>query len=183
LAHESNAAVVVAAHFAKGNAALKDALDRIVGSGVMARDPDAMLLLTPHAEPDAHTVSFILRDHKERPEFVVKWQYPLMEREFSLDPKNLKKSDMNRPNCATKDDVFSVLDPGDEVTKDEIIERVRKRTGCSQAAASKAFRDAEFDVIHKVNSRFRSGTSPLKLYGLCKDRDMKPETNPGPDPE
>jgi 5S rRNA maturation endonuclease (ribonuclease M5) len=42
----SNAAVVIAHHFAKGNQSLKNAMDRTSGSGVFSRAPDAMISLT-----------------------------------------------------------------------------------------------------------------------------------------
>jgi RecA-family ATPase len=40
LATETGAAIAFGAHFAKGNASAKEAIDRISGSGVFARDPD-----------------------------------------------------------------------------------------------------------------------------------------------
>ena len=48
-------AFVYAHHFSKGNKAETDHIDRASGSGVFARDPDAILTLTPHEE-DFHLV-------------------------------------------------------------------------------------------------------------------------------
>ena len=48
LAVKSKAAIVFSAHFSKGNQAGKESVDRVSGSGVFARDPDAILSLTKH---------------------------------------------------------------------------------------------------------------------------------------
>ena len=50
LALDTDAAIVFGAHFAKGNASLKEAIDRFSGSGVIGRDPDSIVTLTQHAE-------------------------------------------------------------------------------------------------------------------------------------
>lgn len=84
-----DAAVVFAHHFAKGNAANKDAKDRASGSGVLSRDPDALLALTRHEESDCYTVSTDLRYLPRLPEFVVRWAFPLMSADESLDPRRL----------------------------------------------------------------------------------------------
>ena len=46
LANNLNCAVVFAAHFPKGNLSKRTAMDRISGSGVFARDPDAIITLS-----------------------------------------------------------------------------------------------------------------------------------------
>src|SRR5262249_22578796 len=78
LAQSSGAAVVVAHHFAKGDSTAKSAVDRMSGAGAWARDPDSIVVLTPHEEENCFTVSSILRNLPQLPEFVVAWDYPLM---------------------------------------------------------------------------------------------------------
>ena len=58
----AGAAVAFGAHFAKGNAAGKEHLDRVSGSGVWARDPDAIITATRHEEDDAFAVEMTLRN-------------------------------------------------------------------------------------------------------------------------
>lgn len=77
-------------HFSKGNQSLKEALDRIGGSGTFARDPDSILIFTPHKEPGCFTVELVLRSFKEIPPFVVRWDFPIFVREWQLDPEDLK---------------------------------------------------------------------------------------------
>lgn len=91
LAVETGAAVCYGCHFAKGNASAKEAIDRISGSGVFARDPDSLLIFTKHDEPDAFTVDPILRNFAPVEPFVVRWHYPLFESATDLDPAKLKQ--------------------------------------------------------------------------------------------
>ena len=91
LAVESNSAIAYASHFSKGNQSQKEALDRVSGSGVFARDPDCLLILTRHAEEDAFTVESILRNFAPVQPFVVRWKFPLLTRDETLDPEDLKK--------------------------------------------------------------------------------------------
>lgn len=91
LSATTKAAVAMAGHFAKGNAAGKEAMDRISGSGVFARDPDTLLVFTKHEEPEAFAVEMILRNLSPKEPFVVQWRYPLFERDCDLDPANLKR--------------------------------------------------------------------------------------------
>ena len=58
----TGAAVVVAHHFAKGDSTTKNAMDRMSGAGAWARDPDSIVVLTPHEEQDCFTVTPILRN-------------------------------------------------------------------------------------------------------------------------
>ena len=78
LATSTGAAVAFSAHFAKGDATLKSSVDRISGSGVFARDPDAILTLTgiPNDEGAFHVES-TLRNCRALPTFAVRFQYPV----------------------------------------------------------------------------------------------------------
>jgi RecA-family ATPase len=86
----SGSAVVLAHHFAKGEAGMKEAMDRMSGAGAWARDPDALVVLTPHEEEDCFTVSTILRHMRRIPEWVVQWDYPLMRMAKDLNPEALR---------------------------------------------------------------------------------------------
>jgi hypothetical protein len=91
IAVQTGAAIAYGAHFSKGNQSQKNAIDRISGSGVYGRDPDALLIFTEHDEPDAFTVEPILRDFAPVEPFVVRWEFPLMHRADDLDPAKLKQ--------------------------------------------------------------------------------------------
>src|SRR6185436_9425797 len=86
LAVKTGAAVAFGAHFSKGNQAAKESIDRISGSGVFARDPDSILVMTQHETKDAFTIDATLRNLKPLEPFCVRWQFPLMRRDEKLDP-------------------------------------------------------------------------------------------------
>ena len=91
VAVQTGAAVAFGAHFAKGNAAGKESIDRISGSGVWARDPDSIIIATPHEIEGAFSVEMTLRNFPQPLPFVIRWQYPLMIRDGDLDPSRLRQ--------------------------------------------------------------------------------------------
>jgi len=117
LATETGAAIAFGAHFAKGNAAGKEAIDRISGSGVFARDPDSLLIFTKHETEDAFTVEPILRNFAPVKPFVVRWKFPLMQRDDELDPHRLKQAG-GRPTKFRADDLLALLPPEGLATRD-----------------------------------------------------------------
>lgn len=91
LAVKTGAAVAFGAHYAKGNAAAKQAIDRISGSGVFARDPDAIVTATQHEEEDCFAVNMVLRNFPPQPDFTIRWRFPRMVRDETLDPQDLRQ--------------------------------------------------------------------------------------------
>jgi hypothetical protein len=108
LATETGAAIAFGAHFAKGNASSKEAIDRISGSGVFARDPDSLLIFTKHETDDAFTVEPILRNFAPVEPFAVRWQFPLMQLADDLDPAKLKQAGGRKPENSP-DDLLKLL--------------------------------------------------------------------------
>lgn len=109
LAQSSGAAVVVAHHFAKGDSTAKEAGDRLSGAGAWVRDPDSIVVLTPHEEPDCFTVTSILRNLPRLPEFVVSWEFPLMRVAKDLNPEALRRPQAKNKVCSDKEFVDQVL--------------------------------------------------------------------------
>lgn len=91
IAVASGASIVVGHHFSKGNQAGKESMDRVSGSGVFGRAPDAVVIITKHEQEDVYTVETTLRNHKRLEPFCVKWDHPLMVRSEEHDPSKLKK--------------------------------------------------------------------------------------------
>lgn len=91
-AKECGAAIAFGAHFSKGNQSAKSAIDRISGSGVMARDPDAILTLTQHEQEDCYVLDAIVREFKPLPPVVLEWAYPIMSVRNDLDALKLKQA-------------------------------------------------------------------------------------------
>jgi hypothetical protein len=109
LAQSSGAALVVAHHFAKGDSANKEAADRMSGAGAWVRDPDSIMVMTPHEEPDCFTVTSILRNLPRLPEFVVSWEFPLMRLAPELNPEALRRPQAKNKICTDRDFVEAVL--------------------------------------------------------------------------
>ena len=109
LAQSSGAAVVVAHHFAKGDSTVKNAVDRMSGAGAWARDPDSILVLTPHEEPDCFTVSPVLRNLPQVDEFVVQWDYPLMRLAPDLNPDALRRPQSKNKVCTDSEFVDQLV--------------------------------------------------------------------------
>jgi hypothetical protein len=102
LAVQSGAAVVFGAHYSKGNQAAKEAIDRIGGSGVFARDPDVILTMTPHEEKDSYVVDLTLRALPQVEPFVVQWRGVQFERNNDADPTRLRAAKADaKPSKAT----------------------------------------------------------------------------------
>jgi hypothetical protein len=108
LAVTTGAAVVLAGHFAKGNASAKETIDRISGSGVFARDPDSLVTFTRHEEEGAFTVEMTLRNLAPVEPFVVRWDWPLFRRAGNLDPSRLKQA-VGRPASHKPDALLECL--------------------------------------------------------------------------
>jgi hypothetical protein len=103
MAQKTGAAIVIAHHFAKGDSTAKSAIDRMSGAGAWARDPDSIMVLTPHEEPDCYTVNAILRNLPQLPEFVLAWDYPLMRLANDLNPDALRRPQAKNKVCSDKE--------------------------------------------------------------------------------
>ena len=90
-ADECNAAIAFAAHFSKGNQSGKEAIDRISGSGVMARDPDAIITFTNHEEEDCYTLDAVVREFPPVPPAVMQGDAPVLCPRVDLDPTTLRQ--------------------------------------------------------------------------------------------
>lgn len=103
----NGAALIIAHHFAKGDAASKNAIDRASGGGVLARWGDAIVTFTNHEEVGAMTIEMALRNYAPVEPFCVRWDYPVWSLDGALDPQKLKKA--GRPVEVTADTVLAAL--------------------------------------------------------------------------
>lgn len=109
LAVETESAVAFGSHFSKGNQAGKESIDRISGSGVFARDPDSILTLTQHKMNDCFVVEPTLRALKPVAPFVVRWEYPLMRPDASLNHADLKRTAGRKPKHKAKEILAAII--------------------------------------------------------------------------
>jgi hypothetical protein len=135
LAQSSGAAVVVAHHFAKGDSSAKSAIDRMSGAGAWARDPDSILVLTPHEEPDCFTVSTVLRNLPQVDEFVVQWDYPLLRVARDLNPEALRRPQSKNKVCTDREFVEQFI--SEKPRNRGTIVSAAKEAGISSATADR----------------------------------------------
>ena len=160
LAVETGAAVVFGSHFAKGNPAMKDSIDRISGSGVFARDPDTILTLTRHQEEDHYVVEPVLRNFPPVKPFVVRWLHPLMERDAGADATELRGAKGGRPKKFDAEGLVSILDVN-PLTKKEWMEAAEKIMGMSATSFKRLFAEVcENGMVEKINNRYRRQNTP-----------------------
>ena len=110
--------MVLAHHFAKGDSTGKNAIDRMSGAGAWARDPDSILVMTPHEEPDCFTVSTILRNLPRVDEFVVRWDYPRMLLASDLNPDALRRPQAKNKVCTDREFVDRFVGNGPIARRD-----------------------------------------------------------------
>jgi hypothetical protein len=91
LAESTGAALAISHHFSKGNQSQKEGIDRFSGSGVFARFPDTLLVMTKHEEDGAFAIDPTVRNFPPMEPFVLRWRHPLMVPDGTLDPAKLKK--------------------------------------------------------------------------------------------
>ena len=139
IAVQTGAAVAFGSHFAKGNASAKDSKDRMSGSGVIARDPDSIVTMTPHETPDAFTVEMILRDYPPQDSFVVRRQHPLMVIDMRLDPARLKQPAGRRKTWEASD-VLELL-RGESLSNADWLRRAKDELGMSEDTFKRRLRD------------------------------------------
>ena len=106
---QTGAAICYGAHFSKGNQSEKEAIDRIAGSGVHARDPDCVMVMTKQEEENCFTVESTIRNNAPVDDFVVEWGFPLMRRRPDLDPSKLKRVG-GKPNGRPTIDRYAILE-------------------------------------------------------------------------
>ena len=99
---------VYAHHFSKGNKSDTDHIDRASGSGVFARDPDAILTLTPHEEEYHLVLEATLRDFPTPDPQVVEFSWPNFIHKPDLEPK-LRKPGQAKENKKLNEKLSNAL--------------------------------------------------------------------------
>ena len=67
-------------------------MDRISGSGVMARDPDAIVTFTQHEEENCFVMESSLREFAPVPATVFEWACPVLNPRDDLDSAKLRQA-------------------------------------------------------------------------------------------
>ncbi len=100
--------------------------------------PDSILTLTRHEEDEAFTLDCTLRNHPPVEPFVVRWKFPTMERDGSLDPGKLKQVS-GRPKLHDAGELYGLL-ACEGMTFGQWLDEAKKHAGMSKST---------FDVLRK----------------------------------
>ena len=156
IANQTGAAVISAHHFSKGNQAGKEQMDRFSGSGVFARDPDALMTMTKHKTEDCFTVDLVLRNHPSAESFVICWSHPVCTA-VDLDPSELKvKAGATRKY--TKEQLLELLPKSGTKTKDW-LKLAKEETGMSERTFHTLRQQLENDGLVSKDPNTRTWTS------------------------
>lgn len=137
---------VYAHHFSKGNKSDTDHIDRASGSGVFARDPDAILTLTPHEEEDHLVLEATLRDFPTPSPQVVEFSWPNFIHKPDMEPK-LRKPGQTK---AKKDRLNKLSDALVELLKPNSIMGLNNlRTKLEEATKEEIHPDTIRNLIKK----------------------------------
>jgi hypothetical protein len=129
LSEATGAAVIYTHHFAKGNSAKKEQIDRASGSGVFSRHADGIITFTRHKEDNAFSVEAELRSFRRPTPFLVMWEYPIMEI-VDLDPTQLRNK-AGRQRMHTVPELLECLKDG--MTAGEWIAAAEKVFGIKKS--------------------------------------------------
>lgn len=161
IGHDCGAALLVAHHFTKGNAAGKEAIDRAAGSGVIGRDADAMITLTPHEEDDCFSMECVVRDFSPVDPMVLRWTYPLFSIADELDPENLKQPGQKTP--ITDAEVLAQITTTPTI-REKIQEDIMAATGRGFLAARSALGRVIKNGLVKIEKLPRPNSRPILRY-------------------
>ena len=123
---------VYAHHFSKGNKSDTDHIDRASGSGVFARDPDAILTLTPHEEEDHLVLEATVRDFSSPPSKVVEFEWPNFVHKPDLEPKLRKpgqSKEIQRVNEKLSNALIELLKPNSIHGLNNLRKLLQDKTG------------------------------------------------------
>jgi hypothetical protein len=123
---------VYAHHFSKGNKSDTDHIDRASGSGVFARDPDAILTLTPHEEEDHLVLEATLRDFPTPSPQVVEFSWPNFIHKPDMEPKLRKPGqtkESKKLNEKLSTALIEILKPNSIMGLNNLRTKLEEKTG------------------------------------------------------
>jgi hypothetical protein len=154
------ASVLFSAHYSKGNQSSKESIDRISGSGVFGRDADTIISMTAHEEKDCFTIEPILRSFAPIEPWVVRWNYPVMERASELNPAKLKKAPGAFEAKYHVDQLVEALGTG-SLTFGKLVDKTKAVFGMSKATTDRLLKQGiAAKTIEKTNTVYHAVSRP-----------------------
>jgi len=153
LAVQSGSAVGFAHHFSKGNQAGKFAIDRMSGSGVLARDPDAIITLTDHEEEDCYICETTLRAFPALPPFGLRWDFPQLRPCADVDVEGIRQPGRKK-KCSEKQ-LIDLMPPRKGIKAAEWMDLAKEELGISRPTFYRLQKQlSDSDMIYKQEDGF-----------------------------
>ena len=142
-------AFVLIHHTSKGNQSLKSVTDVGAGAGSQSRASDTHVILRRHKEQGCVVMESVVRSFPSVGAVCLRWNWPLWDRDDSLNPEDLDGKKEERPSSANDPDPSVLARRLAEVVKDDppmvkgaFIEAVRTFYGITQKTAKLAVEGA-----------------------------------------
>ena len=142
-------AFVLIHHTSKGNQSLKAVTDVGAGAGSQSRASDTHVILRRHKEQGCVVMESVVRSFPSVGAVCLRWNWPLWERDDSLNPEDLDGKKEERPTSANDPDpsvlarrLAEVVREDSPVGKGVFVEEVRTFYGITQKTAKLAVESA-----------------------------------------
>ena len=155
-----DASLIFGHHFSKGNQAAKESIDRVSGSGVWARDPDSLIIMTRHEEKDCFTVDCTLRNLPAPDPFVVRFDFPLFRVDGELLPGKLH--DQTKKSEVYGDELFLAALTDEGIDERKWTTFMAEKVGCSERTASMK----KVALLKSGKIKIHGISSSAKLYKI-----------------
>jgi hypothetical protein len=140
---ECGPAVALGHHFAKGNSAMRESLDRASGSGVFARDPDCIVTLNRHQTEGSFVAEFTLRNFPPLAPKGLKLKFPLLIPDGTLNVEQIKGAQVRSKSAVTVEAIVALLPNSGGIKTAELLEVAHEETGVSPSRFYALLSDAK----------------------------------------
>jgi hypothetical protein len=166
---ELGPAVALGHHFAKGNSAMRESLDRASGSGVFARDPDGIVTLNRHQTEGSFVAEFTLRNFAPMAPRGLRLNFPLLLPDAALDVEKIKGAQVRSKSAVTVEAIVALLPNSGGIKTADLLKIAHEETGVGDSKFYALLADARKQgLIRKagtLNERgpMNSSTTPQLL--------------------
>lgn len=150
----AGAAALITHHYAKGNSANKNSIDRGSGAGSIARFADSVITISRHSKEDHFVLESSLRSFAPMDDIVLKWEFPLLN---VIDGEDSKSLQGGRPRKLQGSTIMKYLEEG--MTRSEWAKVVEKSEGIGHSTARKRISELidNGDVEAREGKLYRTG--------------------------
>ena len=186
-AQEIGCAFCLIHHTSKGNQSLKSVTDVGAGAGSQSRAADTHVILRRHKEQGVVVMESVVRSFKSVEPICLRWQWPLWERDDSLDPNDLDgKAELKTPRNGCEEALAmrkiveripSLIDPEKPEPKTAFVGRLQELYSLSRTRA-RSLVDEAMDLGYikcEKSGKNDPGDRTAKFVVLGSARPPQPE--------